>query len=148
MKLRTLGVFAMLVLAPAAARAQGTWPCCQPLSQAVVNQMLPLLQAEAASSNSLNARLEQVAMMKSTYVARKNALMVARLDAATPSRLSALPFDDGSRATRQANVAVYRTNKARIDAALAHVNADPTCGLCVPGAAGAAGAAGATTIRR
>ncbi len=142
MRLRMLGVLAVLLLTPAAVRAQVDWPCCRPASRALVDQMLPLFQAEATSANTLNARLEQVAMMKSTYIANKNTLMVARLDAADPSRLSALPFDDGSRKRREANVAVYRANKARIDAALKGVNADPICGLCVPTPTRA------TTIRR
>ncbi len=138
MKLRMLGLLAVLLLAPAAARAQVDWPCCRPLNKGLVDQMLPLFQAEAASANNLNAKLQAVAMMKSTYIASKNAIMVAKLDAADASRLAALPFDDGSRKRREANVAVYRANKARIDAALKGVNADPICGLCAPKAAGAA----------
>ena len=138
MRLRILGVVGWLVLAPAAARAQVP-PCCSALTGSVVDRMIPLLQAEATSSNSLTAKLDRVGMMKSTYVALKNALMVAKQDAANGSRLSALPFDDGSRATRQANVAVYRANKARIDAALVGVRADPICSLCVPAAATARG---------
>lgn len=134
MKLGMLGVAALLVLAPAVARAQ-TPPCCDPITRATVDQMVPLLQAEAASSTSLTTKLAQVGIAQTKYVALKNALMVAKLDAADASRLSALPFDDGSRATRQANVAVYRLNKARIDAALLGVRADPICGLCVPAAA-------------
>ncbi len=130
MKLRIMGLLALLLLAPAAARAQVDWPCCRPLNPKLVDQMLPLLQAEGA--NGLNAKLQAVAMMKSTYVANKNALMAARLDAADGSRLAALPFDDGSRKRREANVTVYRANKARIDAALKGVNAEPICGLCVP----------------
>lgn len=138
MRLRTWGLVAALVLAPAAASAQVDWPCCRPISRGLVDQMYPLLQAEAASTNSLNAKLQAVAMMKSTYIANKNALMAAQLDAADQSRLNAMPFDDGSRKRREANVAVYRANKARIDAALKGVNADPVCGLCVPKSAGAA----------
>lgn len=138
MKLRILGVLAVLALAPAAARAQGNWPCCSALNRGLVDQMLPLLQAEVASGNNLNAKLQAVAMMKSTYIVHKNTLMVAKLDAADASRLSALPFDDGSRKRREANVAIYRTNKARIDAALKGVNADPICGLCAPTPAKAA----------
>ncbi len=138
MKLRILGVLAVLVLAPAAARAQVDWPCCRPLSRGLVDQMLPLFQAEAASANTLNAKLQAVAMMKSTYIANKNSLMVAKLDAADGSRLSALPFDDGSRKRREANVTIYRANKARIDTALKGINADPICGLCVPTPTGAA----------
>ncbi len=143
MKLRILGFLALLLLAPAAARAQVDWPCCRPLNQKLVDQMLPLFQAEAASANNLNAKLQAAAMMKSTYVASKNAIMAAKLDAADGSRLSALPFDDGSRKRREANVAVYRANQARIDAALKGVNAEPICGLCVPGKA-----TGAATNRR
>ncbi len=137
MKLRMVGFVALLLLAPAGAQAQ-VEPCCRSINKQAVDQMLPLFQAEAASASNLNAKLQQLAMMKSTYVALKNALMVAKLDAADPSRLNALPFDDGSRKRREANAAVYRANKARIDAALKGVNADPICGLCVPKAAGAA----------
>ncbi len=143
MKLRMLGLLTVLLLAPVSARAQVDWPCCRPLNQKLVDQMLPLFQAEAASAHTLNAKLQAVAMMKSTYVANKNTLMVAKLDAADGSRLSALPFDDGSRKRRAANVAVYRANKVRIDAALKGLNADPECGLCVPGKA-----TGAATNRR
>ncbi len=138
MKLRIVGFLALLLLAPAAARAQVDWPCCRPLNQKLVDQMLPLFQAEAASANSLNAKLEQAAMTKTLYIAGKNTLMVAKLDAADGSRLAALPFDDGSRKRREANVTVYRANKARIDAALKGVNADPQCALCAPKATGAA----------
>jgi len=138
MKLRMLGLVALLVLTPAAARAQGNWPCCSPLNRGLVDTMLPLLQAEGATPNGVNARLEAVAMMKSTYIVNKNTLMVAKLDAADASRLRALPFDDGSRKRREANVVVYRANKARIDAALSRVNIDPSCGSCVPTPAGAA----------
>ncbi len=143
MKLRMLGLLTVLLLAPVSARAQVDWPCCRPLNQKLVDQMLPLLQAEAASANGLTAKLEQAAMTKTLYVAGKNTLMVARLDAADNARLAALPFDDGSRKRRAANVAVYRANKARIDAALKGVNAEPICGLCVPGKA-----TGAATNRR
>ncbi len=132
MKLRMLGLLAVLLLMPAAAKAQVDWPCCRPLDRGVLDRMQPLLQAEVASANTLNAKLAAVAMTKQEYVATKNAVMVAKLDAADGSRLSALPFDDGSRKRREANVAVYRANKARIDAALRGVNADPICGLCAP----------------
>ncbi len=137
MKLRMVGFAALLLLAPVGAQAQVDWPCCRPLNKGMVDQLLPLVQAEAASANTLNAKLEQLAMMKSTYIAGKNTLMVAKLDAADASRLKALPFDDGSRKRREANVLVYRANKARIDAALRGLNADPECGLCAPKAAGA-----------
>ncbi len=143
MKLRIVGFLAVLLLAPAAARAQVDWPCCRPLNQKLVDQMLPLFQAEAASGNSLTAKLQQAAMTKTLYVASKNAIMAAKLDAADGSRLSALPFDDGSRKRREANATVYRANKARIDAALKGVNADPICGLCTPGKV-----TGAATNRR
>ncbi len=138
MKLRMVGFAALLLLAPAGARAQVDWPCCRPLNRGLVDQMLPLFQAEAASTSSLNAKLQAAAMMKSTYIATKNAIMAAKLDAADGSRLSALPFDDGSRKRREANVAIYRANQARIDAALKGVNADPICGLCTPTPAKAA----------
>ena len=131
MKLRLLGVVAALVLAPSGLGAQGNWPCCSALDRGLVDRMLPLLQAEAAKGSSLNAKLEAAAMMKSTYIVNKNTLMVAKLDAADGSRLSALPFDDGSRKRREANVVVYRANKARIDAALGGVRADASCALCV-----------------
>ncbi|HEX9107623.1 MAG TPA: hypothetical protein VF832_10355 [Longimicrobiales bacterium] len=138
MKLRLLGLLAVLLLAPAAARAQGNWPCCTPLNRGLVDRMQPLLQAEVASSKGLDSKLAAVAMTKQEYVAAKNSLMAAKLDAADGSRLSALPFDDGSRKRREANVAVYRANKARIDAALQGLQADPICGLCVAKPGGAA----------
>ncbi len=138
MKLRILGILAVLVLVPAAARAQVDWPCCRALDTALMDKTLPLLQAEAASSRGLDAKLQQAAMIKSTYVANKSTLIVAKLDAADASRLNALPSNDAGRKRREANVAFYRANKARIDAALRGVNADPICGLCTPRPAGAA----------
>jgi len=56
--------------------------------------------------------------------------MIARADAADPKRVSALPFDDGSRAVRQANVTVYRANAARVNSALAGLPVDPGCFTC------------------
>jgi len=67
-------------------------------------------------------------MTKQEYAAVKNALIAASLDAADPARLTALPFDDGSRAARQANVALVKANAARLGRVLARVRADG-CGL-------------------
>jgi len=56
--------------------------------------------------------------------------MIARADAADPKRVSALPFDDGSRAVRQADVGVYRANAGRLNSALTGVPVDPACAAC------------------
>ncbi len=141
MRLRALWVVAALALVPAAAQAgqapvsPGTIRAAETvhLNNVLVDKVVQVLRAEAkATSASWWERqpAAQRAMTKQEYVALKNALMIAKRDAADPRRLSALPFDDGSRAVRQANVTFYRANAARLDSALAGVRMDPQCGLC------------------
>jgi hypothetical protein len=141
MNLRGLWILAVLVVLP------GTLHAAQPrvnpgamgsagtvhLDNALLERVIPLLRLEATSANAFwwdQQPAAQRTMTKQEYVALKNALMTAKLDSADARRVSALPFDDGSRAARQANVTVYRANAARVDSALAGVPVDPGCVTC------------------
>ncbi len=144
MRLRALWVVAALALVPSAAQAgqapvnPGTIRAAETvhLNNAAIDKVIPLLRTEAKATSASwwdRQPAAQRAMTKQEYVALKNALMIAKRDAADAKRLSALPFDDGSRAVRQANATFYRANAARLDSALAGVPMDPICGLCAPG---------------
>ncbi len=141
MNLRALWIVAAMALLPAGLQA-GQAPVSPGairsaetvhLNNALVDKVIPLLRAEATSTSAFwwdQQPAAQRAMTKQDYVALKNALMIAKLDAADAKRLSALPFDDGSRAARQANVSVYRANAGRLNSVLTGVPMDPACGLC------------------
>lgn len=135
MKLQVLGFVAVMALVPAGARAQVP-PCCIPLNQALLDKVVPVLQAEAGANVGFwwDQRAAR-GMTKTEYIALKNALIAARLDAGTPGRLVAIKDDMGARNTRQANVTLYQANKARLDAVLTKVHADgcgPACSANSP----------------
>ncbi len=142
MRLHVVAMVAALVLAPAAVRAQtsgssgstggqsgGQRPAeIVRLSQGSVDAMIPLLQGESMGSNDLNTRLSARAMTKTLYLGNKNALYIAKLDAAEPTRLRAVKGQ--ALQVRQANAALYRANASKLDAVLAKVHSDPGCDLC------------------
>lgn len=139
MKLRVLGMAAVLVLAPAWLQAQIVRRGPQPdvraaetvhLNAALIGKMIPLFQAEAKSSNDLNSQLAARGMTKQEYVANKNALMIARQDDLSPARLAAMKGEDGSRQVRQTNAQLFHANKSRLDAVLSKLEPEPGCALC------------------
>ncbi len=143
MKLRVLGMAAVLVLAPAWLQAQivrrGPTKGAQVAAETVhlylkantLDRMIPVLQAEGtAGDNSLDAKLAARGMNKQEYVANKNALMIARQDALNPGRLAAIKDDLGAFQARDANAKLYQANKSRLDAVLSKLEPEPGCALC------------------
>ncbi len=140
MRLRVLGLAAVLVLLPLAVRAQIVRRGPQPnvraaetvhLNAALVDKLIPLLQAESTSgANNLDAKLAARGMNKQEYVAHKNALMIARLDDLSPARLTAIKDDLGAQQARQANATVFHANKARLETLLSKLEPEPGCALC------------------
>ncbi len=143
MKLRVLGIAAVLVLAPGWLQAQivrrGPTKGAERMAETVhlylkantIDKMIPVLQAAStAGDNSLDAKLAARGMNKQEYVANKNALMIARQDDLDPGRLTAIKDDLGAFQARQANAKLYHANKARLDAALSKLEPEPGCALC------------------
>lgn len=87
MKLRTAVMLATVVLLPAGARAQGTTAPVT-LTQALVTKMVPLMRAQLTSATALERALRTSGMSKTTYVANRNAIVVAMLDRGDPTRLT------------------------------------------------------------
>ncbi len=112
--------------------AFGNLPWAVAVSPARLNTVLPLFTAESGGTGTPLDRMAQVGMNKQEYVALKNSLMVARLDAQTPTRLQGL--SGAQLQLRQANIALYNANKARLDAVLTKLEPEPGCALCTPGA--------------
>ena len=91
MKLRAAIVLAALLLLPAIVQAQGT-TAPLPLTRALVQKLIPLLQAEKAGASALVAKLAAAGMTRATYGAYKNTLVIAKLDKADPVRLTRNPL--------------------------------------------------------
>ncbi len=143
MRLHVLALVVALALAPGALQAQtsssqssagGSSETHLRLSQGSIDAMIPLLQAESVGSNSLDTRLAARAMTRPLYFGNRNALFIARLDAADPSRLRRVTGP--ALQVREANAALYRTNAARLDPVLSKLHSDPGCDLCTAPAAG------------
>lgn len=145
MKLSVLVVAAGLAVVPVAALAQKPDSAVEQqkaapvkavrpvyLNQGMVDRMMWLMQAEANGRMALNDALSQATMTRSEYVARKNALYIAKLDASDEARLQAVQEDKNAFKVRQANAQLYVANQSRIDAALVRVQPDPACTACVP----------------
>ncbi len=140
MRLRGLCIAAALVaIVSGTVWAQRT-PTISRLTQADVDKIIPVLQAEGAASSAgwFDPRTAR-GMNKQEYVALKNALIIAKHDAADNARIRAIKDDLGASQLRDANVAIFRANAAKLDAALAKVKAEDCGPLCSPGvpAAGA-----------
>ena len=143
MKLRMLGIAAVLVLAPGLLQAQivrrGPTKGVQTAAETVhlylkaktINNMIPVLQAAGYSSEdtSFTAKLAARGMTKQEYVANKNALMIARQDDLDPRRLTAIK-DPGALQARQANAGLYHADKLRLDPVLSKLEPEPGCALC------------------
>ncbi len=135
MRLGVMCVVGALALAPVIARAQGV-PArgmkIATVTAAAIEKAMPLLQADSATGNGPGQdRFAAIGMNKHEYVALKNALMVAKLDDATPSRLE-LPFDDGSLSVRRANAKLYHAHAARLAPMLERASVDSSCTICKP----------------
>ncbi len=138
MKLRVLGMAAVLLFLPLGVRAQIVKGRSQNvraaetvhLNAALIEKMIPLLQAESKSSNDLNAQLAARGMTKAEYVANKNALMIARQDDLNPGQLAAIKDDLGAHQLRQGNAQAYHANVARLGAILSKLQPEPGCALC------------------
>ncbi len=143
MRLHVVAMVAALVLVPGAVQAQASGSSGSSggrsaeavrLSQGSIDAMIPLLQGESMGSNNLDTRLAARAMTKTLYFGNKNALFIARLDAADPSRLRRVTGP--ALQLREANAALYRTNAGRLDPVLSKLHSDPGCDLCTAPAAG------------
>ncbi|NJD10709.1 MAG: hypothetical protein FIB01_09850 [Gemmatimonadetes bacterium] len=134
MKLRWSGLAALLVLLPAAAYGQrgiaGAAVSIPQVDAVMIDTFAPLLQLERESASGLDDRLAERGMSKGEFIAFKNAVMIAKLDAGNAARINGLATDDPTRAIRLANANIYKRNATRIDAALQGVNPDPGCSLC------------------
>ena len=144
MKLRVLGVAAVLALVPVVAQGQivRRGPGARVAAETVhlylkantIDTMIPVLQTAGTpglkGDNSLDAQLAARGMNKQEYIANKNALMIARQDDLDPGRLTAIKDDLGAFQARQANAKLYHANKARLDAVLSKLEPEPGCALC------------------
>ena len=135
MKLGVMCMAGALAFAPVIAGAQGV-PArgmkIVTVTAAAIDKALPVLQADSATGNGPGEdRFAAIGMNKQEYVALKNALMIAKLDDANPSRLE-LPFDDGSLAARRSNAKLYHARAARLGPVLERASIDSSCTICKP----------------
>ncbi len=105
-----------ILVGAGAVRAQGTtYPWVSGLTAANVTAALPLLTAEAGGALT-TGKLARSGLSLQRYTVVRNGLIVARLDAMTPSRLQGVTGT--ALQLRQSNVRLYGLNKLKLDPAL------------------------------